>query len=147
MHVPRLAGAWPLVALAALLLAFLLTTSTRAESGKPQTQAAQTDNSEDDAPAQLTEEQRLRALAILFSTMTWSGEFPPPNHPPPLVVKPPVRSARWKPPHHINAGGSPHTQSYSPEPASMTTALLGSGIACLVGLLRKRRSGRVTMVS
>jgi hypothetical protein len=147
MHSQRFAGPCPFFTLAALLLALLVTTPARAEIGTRQDQTEESRDTQEEATAQLTDEQRLRALAILFSTMTWSGQFPPPDHPPPMVVKPPFRSSRWKPPHHTNSGGTPHTSGFSPEPATMTTAVLGSGLACLFSWLRKRRSRRVAIVS
>ncbi len=146
MHSSRFAGTWLFLTLAALLLVLLVNIPARAESEIRKDSVEESRDTQDEATPQLTEEQRLRALAILFSTMTWSGEFPPPDHPPPMVVQPPFRSARWKPPHHTYSGGTPHTSSL-PEPASVTTAVLGSGMACLFGWLRKRRSRRVAIAS
>jgi hypothetical protein len=84
-------------------------------------------------------------LAAAPADASWSG-YPPPDHPPPLVPKAPPRSSRSRQPHHGSPGGTPHTSS-TPEPASMTTGLLGTGLACVYTWWRKRRAGRQPTVS
>jgi hypothetical protein len=142
MQLPRFAGTCHFTMPVVLLLALLAPSLVCAESRPTKASSAEPCVSEEDEGPALTDEQRLRALAILFTTMTWSGEYPPPNFHPPYVVKPPHRTGHWKQPHHGTVGGSPIPSSTSPEPASLGTGLLGSGMACLFAWLRKRRRAR-----
>jgi hypothetical protein len=68
---------------------------------------------------------------------TWSGEFPPSNYTPPLIVKPPRHPIRHsitqQHPHH-------HPSHASPEPGSVVSALLGSGLAWVYAWRRKRHA-------
>jgi hypothetical protein len=54
-----------------------------------------------------------------------------------LVVKPPDAPAPNPTPP---TDGGPHIASISPEPTSVVSGLLGSGLAGLLGWLRKRRA-------
>jgi hypothetical protein len=147
MQLPRFAGIPHVIMPATLLFALLIPGLAQGEPNPSKSPAGESCASEDENGPTLTDEQRLRALAILFTTMTYSGEHPPPDFHPPYVVKPPHRPAHWKQPHHGTAGGSPTPASTSPEPASLTTGLLGSGMACLCGWLRKRRARRRALAS
>jgi hypothetical protein len=147
MQAPRFTGCQLHVTLAALLLGLLVPALAHAEPGRQEQPPEENCSSPREAGNDLTDEQRLRVLAILFSTMTWSGEFPPPDHPPPLVTRPPHRPPHWKPPHHVGVPGTPTPTGFSPEPASFASGLFGSTMACLYAWLRKRRARRVAMAS
>jgi hypothetical protein len=145
MQAPRFVNSRWLVPFAVLVFSLLAAGQARAQPESQEDSAEHSNITQDEAGKALTDEQSRRALAILYTTMIWSGEHPPPDHPPPLVGQPPHRSPRWKPPHHGNTGGTPTTTSLSPEPASLATGLMGSGIACVYAWLRKRRKRRAEL--
>ena len=105
MQLPRFAGIPHFIMPATLLFALFAPGLAPAEHIPTRTPAGKSCDSQDENGPTLTDEQRLRALAILFTTMTYSGEHPPPDYHPPYVVKPPHRPAHWKQPHHGTAGG------------------------------------------
>ncbi len=105
--------------------------------GVPKSKHFARDEEDEEASRPLTEAERLRTLMFLATIMLRSGETPPPDYPPDMVVKPPRRPPHDR--HGEGAGGHPRPTSISPEPATMFSGLLGSGMAWLYAWSRKRR--------
>jgi hypothetical protein len=90
----------------------------------------------------LTEQERQRVLQVLAATiLTLSPyDYAPPDNPPPMANAPPDTIPEGNPaPAGGPSGGGPNT---SPEPATVLTGLLGSGLAGLFAYTRKRRQRR-----
>jgi hypothetical protein len=148
MHISRFAGYRYFCPLAALLVGLLIAGSAHADPAPREVPSQEQNLAEEEAEKTPTDEQRRQALAILVSTMIYiPPTYPPPDHPPSMVPNAPHRGPRSRHPHHGGAGGTPTTTSTSPEPTSVTTGLLGSGMACVYAWLRKRRARRTQIES
>jgi len=145
MQAPRFACVGRLSPLAALLLVGSLPSLACAVpfprhvlAHAPQQPNQQLSNEEDEDECRPgTEEERQRTLALLATIMLRFGENPPPDYPPSMIVKAPR-----KPNHHTHregGGGNPTTSSISPEPGSVVSGLLGSGMVWLYSWTRRRR--------